>query len=99
MFWVDEVVTRKKVSIVFDNGDIPAGLPKNTQCMLLSKGCSGSLLDDLYFKTANIPTHPLIEDCAEKRTEGFSRHRALADAVFARPSVTGRRRLDQGQKS
>lgn len=91
MLRVDKVVARKKVSIVFDDGNVATGPPKDTQRMLLSKSRSGGLLDDLHFNAANIPARPLIEDGAEKRAKGVSRHRALADAVLG-----FRLQLDQG---
>ncbi len=79
MLRVDEVIARKEVTVVFDDGNVTAGLPKNTQRMLLSEGCSGGLLEYLYLDLSDIHTLPLVEDGAQKSAESFRRHRALAD--------------------
>ncbi len=93
MFRVDEVITRKEVSVVFDDGNITAGLPKDTQRMLLPEGSSGSLLEHLYFDPLDILRHPLVEDGTEKIAQSFSWHSALANAT-----LSAWLRLDQGQK-
>ena len=93
MFRVYEVITRKEVSIVFDDGDITAGLPKDTQGVLLPEGSSGHLLEYLHLDSLDILAHPLIEDDAEKIAQSFSWHSTVAKATFfVWP------RLDQGQK-
>jgi hypothetical protein len=66
MFCADEVITRKEVPVVFDDGNIPAGLPKDTQCMLLPQCRSGDLFKDLHVDLFDILAHPLVEDGAEK---------------------------------
>ncbi len=93
MFRVNEVITRKEVSIVFDDGNIAAGLPKDTECMLLSEGSSGRLLEYLHFEPLDILVLPLIEDGAEKMAPSFSRHSAVANAA-----LFVWLRLDQRQK-
>ena len=93
MFRVDEVITRKEVSVVFDDGNITAGLPKDTQHMLLSEGSSGRLLEYLHFDPLDILAHPLVEDGAEKIAQSFSRHSTVANAA-----LFVWLRLDQGQK-
>jgi len=93
MFRVDEVITRKEVSVVFDDGNITAGLPKDTQHMLLSEGSSGRLLEYLHFDPLDILAHPLVEDGAEKIAQSFSRHSAVANAA-----LFVWLRLDQGEK-
>jgi hypothetical protein len=93
MFRVDEVITRKEVSIVFDNGNITAGLPKDAKRMLLPEGSSGCFLEDLYFDPLDILAYPLIENGAEKIAQSFSRHSAVAH-----PALLVWLRLNEGQK-
>jgi hypothetical protein len=93
MFSVNEVVTGKEISVVFDDWNITAGRPEDTQRMVLIKGRSGSFLEYLHFDPPDIMAYPLVEDSAEKRTPGFSRHGAAAYAAF-----DIRVRLDQRQK-
>jgi hypothetical protein len=71
VFFVDEVITGKKISIVFNHGNITASFLKDTQGMLLAQGCSGRFLEDLDFYLPDILTHPFIEDGAEKSAEGL----------------------------
>ncbi len=78
---------------MFDDGNITAGLPKDTQRMLLSEGSSGRLLEYLHFDPLDILGQPLVEDGAEKIAQSFSRHRAGANAA-----LFVWLRLDQGQK-
>jgi len=78
---------------VFDGGNITAGLPKDTQRMLLPEGSSGHLLEYLHVDPLDILRHPLVEDGAEKIAQSFSRHRAVANTAL---SVW--LRLDKGQK-
>ncbi len=66
MLRVDEVVTRKEVSVVFDDRDITAGLPKDTERMLLPESSSGRLLKYLYLDPLDILALPLVKDGAEK---------------------------------
>ena len=89
----DEMIARKEVSVMFHNGNIPAGRPKNAQGMLLPEGSSGHLFEYLHFDSLDIPQLPLVEEGAEEMAPGFSRNRAVADA-----SLCIRLRLDQGQK-
>jgi hypothetical protein len=94
MFCIDKVITRVKISVVFDDGNIPAAWTKDTQRVLLPKGRSSSLLKDLYFDLADVLAHPLIENSAQEITERFGRHGATADAALGIGL-----RLNQGQKS
>jgi len=82
MFRVDEVITRKEVSIVFDDGNITASLSKDAKRMFLPEGSSRCFLEDLHFDPLDILAHPLIEDGAEKITQSFSRHSAVADTTL-----------------
>ncbi len=82
MFRVDEVITRKEVSVVFDDGNITAGLSKDTKRMLLPEGSSGRLLEDLHFDLLNVLTFPLIEDGTEKIAPSISRQSAVANAAL-----------------
>jgi hypothetical protein len=61
--------------------------------MLLPKGCSGSLLENLHFNPPDILVYPFIKDSAEKHAPRFCRHSALAYAA-----VSGWLRFDQRQK-
>ena len=72
MFRIDKVITREKVSVVFDDGNIPAGLSKDTQRMLLPQCRPGHLFEDLNVDLLDILAHPLVEDGAEKIAESFS---------------------------
>jgi len=94
MLRVDEVVTRKEVAVVFYDGDISAGLPKDTKRMLLPESRSDRLLEHLHFEPLDILALPLVEDGAEKIAQSFSRYSAVANAAL---SVW--LRLDQGQKA
>jgi hypothetical protein len=73
MALVDEMVAREKIPIVFDDGNIPAGLPENTQRMLLIKGSSGGLLKYLHLDQFDVFSLPFVEDGAEEIAPGFSR--------------------------
>jgi len=72
MFRVDEVITREEVSVVFDDGDIAAGFPKDAQCVFLAQSSSGHLFKDLNVNLLDILGHPLVEDRAEEIAESFS---------------------------
>ncbi len=93
MFRVDEVITRKEVSVVFDDGNITAGLPKDAKRMLLPERSSGCLLEYLHFDLLDILAYPLIEDGAEKIAQSFSRHSAVAH-----PALLVWLRLNEGKK-
>ena len=94
MFRVDEVVARKEISVMFDHGNISAGLSKDTKRMLLAETRSGRLFEYLHFDPLDIVTLPFVENGAKKIAPGFRRHRAKADAVLS----VGLR-FDQGQKA
>jgi hypothetical protein len=66
MFHIDEVIARKEVSVVFDNGNISTGLPKNAERMLLPESSSNCLLKYLHFDSLDILALPLVKDGAEK---------------------------------
>jgi len=68
---------------VLDDGNITAGLPKDTKRMFLPEGRSGRFLEYLHFDSSDILAHPLIEDDAEKIAPGFGRHGAAAHATFS----------------
>jgi hypothetical protein len=76
------VITRKEVSIVFDDGNVTASLSKDAERMFLPEGGSGCFLEDLHFDPFDILARPLIEDGAEKITQSFSRHSAAADTTL-----------------
>ena len=80
MFPIDEVIAREEISVVFHDGNIPAGLPKDTQSMLLPEGSPGRLLEYLNFEPSDILALPLVEDGAEEIPPRFGRHSALAQA-------------------
>ena len=93
MFGVDEVITRKEVSVVFDNGNITTGFSKDTKRMFLPESSSGCLFEYLHLDPFDILALPLVEDGTEKISQNFSRHSAVANtALFAWL------RLNQGQK-
>jgi len=95
MFCVDEVITRKEVSIVFDDGNITASLSKDAKRMFLPEGGSGCFLEDLHFDPFDILTHPLIEDGAEEIAQSFSRHCAGAHTtLIVRLGLHQRQKLD-----
>lgn len=81
IFRIDEVITREEVSIMFDDGDITARLPEDTEGMLLAEGGSRSLLEDLDFDTPDILSHPFLKDRAQEVAQSLSRHTAVADAA------------------
>ena len=93
MFRVDKVITRKEVSVMFEDGNIATGLPKDAERMLLSQGRSGHLLEDLHIDALDILGFPLIENGAEKMAQSLSVHRSVANAA-----LFGGLRLHQGQK-
>jgi hypothetical protein len=94
MFLVNEVITGKEVSIVFNDGNVTAGLPKDTKRMLLAESRSGRLLEYLHFDPLDVLALPLVEDGAEKIAPSFSRHGTVADTT-----LLVRLPLDQGQKT
>ena len=83
MLHVDEVITRKEVAVMFDDGDIAAGLPKDTERMFLTEGNSARLFEYLHFDSPDILALPLVEDGAEKIAHDLSRDRAVADLAFS----------------
>jgi hypothetical protein len=93
MLRVNEVITAEEISIVFDDRDIPAGLPKDTECVLLPEGSSGRLLKYLNLDPIDILALPLVKNGAEKMSPGISRHSAVTNTL----SVW--QWFDQGQKA
>jgi len=79
---------------VFDDGNIATYRSKDAQRMLLSECCSGSLLEYLHLDPPYIPTHPFIENGAQKSAPGLCRNREWADANFG-----FRLRLDHRQEA
>ena len=51
---VDKMIAGKEVSVMFDNGNIPADLPKYTETMVLPEGSSDGLLEYLYVHLPDI---------------------------------------------
>ncbi len=94
MFSVHKVITRKEVSVTFDDRNITAGLPKNAETGFLPEGCCSDLFEHLYFDTTDILSQPLIENGAEKSSQGFGRHSTAAYAAFG-----SRLTLDERQKA
>ncbi len=94
MLRVDEVVARKEVSVMFNHGNISAGLPKDTERMFLPESSPGCLFEYLHFDPLDIVLLPLVKDGAEKIAQGLRRHRARAH-----PALSAWLRLDQGQKA
>ena len=84
MSFVNEVIAGEKVPVVFDDGDIAAGLPEDAQRMLLPQGCPGRLFKDLNLDPANVLAQPLVKNGAEKSAEGFGRHGPVA---YAAPAI------------
>ena len=83
MLNVDKVITRKEVAVVFDDRDIAASLPKDTECMILSESSSGCLLEYLYLDLFDVLALPLVEDGAEKIAQSFSRYSAVAHTALS----------------
>jgi hypothetical protein len=94
MFHIDEVIARKEVSVVFDNGNISTGLPKNAERMFLPESSSNCLLKYLHFDSLDILALPLVKDGTEKIAQSFSRYSTVADAAYSLWL-----RLDEGQKA
>jgi hypothetical protein len=94
MFSVHKVITRKEVSVTFDDRNITTGLPKNAETGFLPEGCRGDLFEHLHFDTTDILSQPLIENGAEKSSQGFGRHSTAAYAA-ADTGLT----LDERQKA
>jgi hypothetical protein len=82
MLRVDEVITRKEVAVVFDDRNITASLPKDTECMVLPESSSGCLLKYLHLDSLDILALPLVEDGAEKIAQSFSRYSAAAHTTL-----------------
>ncbi len=78
----DKVITRIEVPVVFEDRDIPAGGPKDTQRMVLSVCRSRGLLEYLYDDPPYVLPHLLIKDGAEKNTKRISRHGSRAHTTF-----------------
>jgi hypothetical protein len=83
MLCVDEVITRKEVAVVFDDRDITASLPKDTECMVLPEGSSSCLLKYLHLDSLDILALPLVEDGAEKIAQSLSRCSTVAHTVLS----------------
>ena len=80
----DKVITRIEVPIAFEDRDISAGGPKDTQRMVLSVCRSRGLLEYLYDDPPYVLPHPLIKDGAKKGAEGIRRHGSRAYTAFCR---------------
>src|SRR5262245_50269925 len=78
----DKVIARIEVPVVFDDRNIPAGGPKNTQRMVLSVSWARRLLEHLHDDTPDVLPYPLIKDGTEKCAKRLSRHRARANTVL-----------------
>ena len=65
---------------MFDHWNIPAGLPKDAQRMLLPQRRPGDLFKYLNVDLLDILRHPFVEDGAEKIAKSFSGYCAGADA-------------------
>jgi hypothetical protein len=74
MFLIDEAIAGKEIPIVFDHRDIPAGLREDTEPMPSAQGCLSRLLEHLDSDLADVLTHPLIQDGAEKSAKGLRGH-------------------------
>ena len=90
----DEVISHVKVAVVFDDRDIPADRPKDTQRMVQTVGRSGSLLEDLHDDPPDVLMNPFVKNGAEEGAEGFRRYGAGAHAAPG-----GRLRLDEGNEA
>src|SRR5262245_20589304 len=77
----NEVIARIEIPVVFNNRDIPAGGPKNTQRMILSVRRSRRLLEHLHDDVPDIVPYPLVKDGTEKRAKRLSWHGARAHAA------------------
>ena len=77
----DKVIARIEIPVVFDDRDIPAGGPKNTQRMVLSVGRACRLLEHLHDDPPDVLPYPLIKDGTEKRAKRLRRHGARAHAA------------------
>jgi hypothetical protein len=93
MFLIDEVITRKEFTVVFDYRNITAGLPKDAKRMLLPERSPGCFLEYPHFDPLDILAYPLIEDGAEKIAQSLSRCSAGANTA-----LIVRLGLNQGQK-
>ena len=51
---VDKMITGKEVSVMLNDGNITAGLPKYTEPMVLSEGSSDCLLEYLHIHLTDI---------------------------------------------
>ena len=71
VFPVHEVIAGKKIPIVLDHGNVPAGLLEDTQGLLLPQSRSCRLLEDLDKYLPDVLTHPLIKDSAKKSAKCF----------------------------
>src|SRR5512136_2639674 len=80
----DKMIARIEVPIVFNDRHIPAGVPKNTQRMLLSVCRSGGLLKYLHHDPPYVLPDPFIKDGAEEDSKRISRHGPGAYANFGR---------------
>jgi hypothetical protein len=94
VFPIDEVVAGKKIPVMFDNGNITAGLAKDAKRVLLAEGRVRGFLEYLHPDPLDVPSLPFIEDSAEKTAPGFRRHGEPTDTA-----LTVRSPFHQGQKA
>src|SRR6266849_2068347 len=80
----DKVITGIEVTVVFDDRDISAGRPKDTQRMVLPMCRSRCLLEHLHDDPPDVLPDPLVKNGAEKRAKRLSWHRARAHPTFCR---------------
>ena len=80
---VDEVIARKEISVVLDDGNVAAYLPKDAQGVLLPEGGSGRLFEHLNCDPLDILAHPFVEDRAEKISPSWSGNTAVADSALS----------------
>jgi hypothetical protein len=91
MFSIDEVVTGIEVALVLHHRHVATGLSKDTEAMFPAEGCRNRLLEDLNIDSADVLFHPLIENDAEKITEGRGRDRTRAYARVTRSFHEGQK--------
>ena len=94
VFPIDEVITGKEIPVMFDDGNITAGLAKDAKRVLPAEGRVRRFLEYLHPDPLDVPSLPFIEDRAEKTAPGFGRHGEPTDAA-----LPVRLPLHQGQKA